>query len=111
VELKRTDLIGQAHGNEKIMQELFGDNQKVRKLRDEFTTQVVKKELDDSKTLDDAYGNFVKISKGIQPEQLLSTNEYTKLREAYKLFGTLLRFAPHSQIPNEPPCAGVDYKP
>jgi hypothetical protein len=45
------------------MQELFGDNPQVRKLRDDYMTQVIRKDLQETILVEDASRNFRKISK------------------------------------------------
>jgi hypothetical protein len=57
------DLQMQLRGDERIMQELFGDNPQVRKLRDDYMTQVIRKDLQETILVEDASRNFRKISK------------------------------------------------
>jgi hypothetical protein len=87
---------------------LFEGNPKGQKLQHAFKKEVLDKRRSDMGILYEARVAFGIISKTIAPEQLTSTPEYTKLREAYALNGSKIRFVPHTQVPNEPPCAGTD---
>ncbi len=90
-----------------IAQELLADHSDGQKLLQDFKTKIFDKRF----VMDEASYKWRIKSLTVSPEQLTSTEEYAKLREAYVQNGTKIRFVPHSQIPNEPPCAGTDYKP
>jgi hypothetical protein len=112
--LKHMDLkavLSDGKGSEEIMQILFAGNPNAQKLHNDFTTLVIDKAARDRDFLDEVRLDWIKTSMTVSPEQLPSTKEYTKLREAYARSATYIRFVPHQNIPNEPPCAGTDYKP
>ena len=90
---------------------LFAGNPTAQKLQEDLMTLVVDKAAQDQVVLHETRLDWIKTSMSISPEQLPSTKEYPKLREAYARNAAYIRFVPHQNIPNEPPCAGTDYKP
>jgi hypothetical protein len=98
-------------GREEIARVLFAGNQKAQKLQEDYVTQVVDKAARDRNVLDEVRLEWTKTSMTVSPEQLPFTEEYAKLRGAYARNGSKIRFVPHQNVVNEPPCAGTDYKP
>jgi hypothetical protein len=112
-EFMQGDLESALHGGqgeEQIAQKLFNDNPKAQKLQDDLKTRVITAKENDETILDEARLEWIKTSLYVPPEQLSSTKAYAKLREAYARNMAYIRFVPHSQVPNEPPCAGTDFK-
>lgn len=90
---------------------LFAENPKTQQLQENYMTLVVDKAARDYNLFVEARLDWIKTSMAVSPEQLTSTKEYTKLREAYARNAAYIRFVPHQKIPDETPCAGTDYKP
>jgi hypothetical protein len=90
---------------------LFADNPKGQKLKHDFETQVVDKAARDRDILVETRLDWIKTSMTVSPEQLPATKEYAKLLEAYARKTAYIRFVPRQKVPDEPPCAGTDYKP
>ena len=106
----RSALEGGKGGNE-IAQVLLANNTKERNLHNFLMTEVIEHAQNDQNTLNEAMLAWIKTSMAVDPVQLPSTVEYTKLREAYASNGTYTRFVSHQKLADEPPCAGTDYKP
>ena len=111
--LKRQDLkfaLREGDGIE-VARVLFLSHPKAQKLQENLMTLVVDKAARDRVFLDEVKHEWIKTSMTVSPEQLLSTKEYKKLREAYARNAAYIRFVPHQKVPDEPPCTGTDYKP
>ncbi len=112
--LKRLDLknaLREGDGGEEIARVLFAGNPKAQKLQEDYITLIIDKAARERDAFVEARLDWIKTSMTVSPEQLTSTKEYTKLREAYARNAAYIRFVPHQKIPDEPPCAGTDYKP
>jgi hypothetical protein len=106
-----TDMIIGGIESEDVTRLLLADNPKGQKLQYAFKTEILDKRYSDMDILAKARSAFSKASMTVNPEQLTSTEEYTKLREVFALNDVKIRFVPHNQVPYEPPCAGTDDKP
>ena len=62
--------------------------------------------IDDYQFYQDARENWTEASKDGEFDESLLPQMY----EAFIRNGALVRFVPYDQVPNEPPCAGPDYK-
>lgn len=62
--------------------------------------------IDNRKFFDDTVDSWVNASKDGQIDESMLDQVY----EAYIRNGALVRFVPYDKIPDEPPCAGPDYK-
>lgn len=113
--LKRTDLemalITEGKGSEEISRALVAGKADLQRLYDDFVRLVLGSSDRDQKLLYQARRDWIRTSMSVSPQQLTSTKEYGNLREAFARNAAYIRFVPHSQVPNEPPCAGTDYKP
>jgi hypothetical protein len=96
--------------NDDMARLLFKDNLKGLKLQHDFN-HVLDKRRGYMGILDKARFALSKTSLTVKPEQLPTTKEYAQMREAYALNEISIRFVPHKDVPDEPPCAGTDYKP
>ena len=56
-----------------------------------------------------ARAEWRKLSMTMEADKLRNTPTYKNLQEAYARAGAMIRFVPHTEVANEPPCAGVDY--
>ena len=63
--------------------------------------------VDDYQFYKDTKMNWIEASKDGQYDESLIPQMY----EAFIRNGALVRFVPYDQVPNEPPCAGPDYRP
>ena len=108
--LKHTLILG-SEGNEDIAQTLIAGNPKAEKLHTTFVTNVRGAAERNQEILNQTRSNWIKTSMSISPEQLPASKAYAELREAFARNGAYIRFVPHQKIPDEPPCAGTDYKP
>lgn len=97
-------------GAHEITEAIIAHNLDLRKIHDKYVQLVINAYKRDMEILDQARLAWTKTSMRVPPEKMVQTEVYHKLRKAYARQMTHIRFVPHSEVPNEPPCAGPDYK-
>jgi len=111
--LKRMDLFSELSDveNSKVAEILLKHNPEALKLKQNYMDVVKGGSIRNRIILRDVLYDWLKTSMTTPTEKLPFSKEYSKLREAYARNGAYIRLVPHKNIPNEPPCAGTNYKP